>query len=180
VKNDETRQSDTQSLLKKTQSLAKMIDLGTDPQGLWEPDELGTILEHQLAAPLEFEVIGVDRAQLRKLRSQSNTPAEIETFGDLLGHPQPPVALLELTKQFAKASYSHPERPLPDEVAAVLYLASIVVALVKCGERITRLGDDGLQYGLDRALRQTWLDASTRKLFEAGRRWVEARKSEPR
>ena len=179
MKNDETRQSDTKSLLKKTRSLAKMIDLGADPQGLWEPEELGTILEHQLAAPLEFEVIGVDRAELRKLRFESNTPDEIETFGDLLRHPQPPVALLELTKQFAKASCGHPERPLPDEVAAVLYVTSIVVALVRCGKRITRLGNDGLQYGLDRALRQTWLDESTRKLLEEGRRWVEARKSEP-
>ncbi|HUT92100.1 MAG TPA: hypothetical protein VMY37_21580 [Thermoguttaceae bacterium] len=178
MKNDETRQSDTKSLLKKTRSLAKMIDLGTDPQGLWEPEELGTILKHQLAAPLEFEVIGVDRAELRKLRSQSKTPAEIETFGDLLGHAHPPVALLELTKQFAKASYAHPERPLPDEVAAVLYVASIVVALVRCEKRITRLGDDGLQYGLDRALRQTWLGGSTRGLLEEGRRWIEARKSD--
>lgn len=176
--NDETRPGDTQSLLKKTVSLAKMIDLGTDPQGLWEPEELGTILAHQLAAPLEFEVIGVDRAQLAKLRTRSNTPAEIETFGDLLGHAQPPVVLLELTKQYSKASHSHPERPLPDEVAAVLYMASIVAALLKCGKRITRLGDDGIQYGIDRALRQTWLDASTHKLLEAGRRWIEARQSE--
>jgi len=178
VNHDETRSDDTQSLLKKTRSLAKMIDLGADPQTLWEPEELGTILEHQLAAPLEFEVIGVDRARLRQLRAQSNAPAEIQTFGDLLTHPQPPVALLELTKQHSKASCFHPERPLPDEVAAVLYLASIVAALVKCGQRITRLNDDGLQYGLDRALRQTWLDASTRHLLEAGRRWIEAHDSE--
>ena len=178
MNHDQTRPDDTQSLLRKTQSLAKMIDLGTDPQTLWEPDELGTILEHQLAAPLEFEVIGVDRARLDQLRAQSNAPEEIQTFGDLLTHPRPPVGLLELTKQYSKASYSHLERPLPDEVTAVLYLASIVAALVTRGQRITRLGDDGIQYGLDRALRQTWLDDSMRELLEAGRRWIETRKEE--
>jgi hypothetical protein len=172
-------ESDSRSLLKKTQSLARMIDLGQEARELWEPGELGTILEHQLAAPLEFKSVGVDQARLREIRAECQAPDEIETFGDLLFHPQPPVALLDLAKQFAKAGCGHPESPLPDEVAAVLYVACIVVAQTKCGRRITRLGDEGIQYGLDRALRQTWLDESIRNLLEEGRQRLFARGPKP-
>ena len=176
---DEIRPNDAEALLKKTLSLAKMIDLGEGPQGLWSPAELGTILKHQLTAPLEFDILGVSRDQLQQLRARLSAPAEIRTFGDLLGHPKPPVELLELTKQFAKAGYGHADSPLPDEVAAVLYVASIVAALLRCGKRITRLGDEGIRYGVERALRQPWLDPSTRELLEAGRRWIEAHWPDP-
>ncbi len=170
---EEIRPDDTESLLKKTVSLAKMFELGGEPQALWDPAELGTILKHQLAAPLEFDVLGLGGDQLRELRARCSAPAEIRSFGDLLHHPRPPVELLELTKQFAKAGYGHSERPLPDEVAAVLYVASIVAALMRCGKRITRLGDEGIRFGVERALRQPWLDPSIRELLETGRRWLE-------
>ena len=178
MNNDETRQDDTKSLLKKTRSLAKMIDLGPAPQGLWEPEELGTILEHQLAAPLEFEVIGVDQAQLRKLRIESKTPAEMETFGDLLRHPQPPVALLKLTKQFAKASQSTHDGTLPDEVATVLYLLSIVAAL-RCRHLMTSLGRQALLERIEWALSQPWLDEWTHRLLQEGRRAIESGEPNP-
>jgi len=153
-----------------SQSLARMLDLGVD-RALWEPDELGLILEHQLAAPLEFDIVGVEPDQLEELRSVETGPA-IETFGDLVFHPRPPVRLLELTKEFARASRGHPDRPLPDEVASALYLASIVVALARCGKRITGLSDDGLRYGLTWALKQAWLEGAIRELLDEGRRRV--------
>ena len=100
-----------------TRSLARMLDLGVAKEQLWEPDELGLILEHQLASPLEFDIIGMKPDQLEQLKSDWQTTPPIETFGDLLFHPRPPVRFLELTKEFARASRGHSERPLPDEVA---------------------------------------------------------------
>jgi len=162
------RLSDTRSPARMPQSLAKMMDLGPDNHGLWEPEELGAILKHQLAAPLEFDLIGIDQSRLRGLCSHwPNSPA-LATFSDLLHHPRPPVELLKLTKDYAKASRSHPDSPLPEEVAGIVYLTSIVVAMTRCRKLITGLSVEGLSYGLSWALEQNWLDESIRKLLREG------------
>ena len=72
----------------------------------------------------------------------------IRSFDDLLHHPHPPVELLTLTKQFAKAMVEHPESPLPREVGRLLYFASITVALIRCGQRISDLDNASLKAGL--------------------------------
>lgn len=149
--------------------LARMLDLQADRQGPWEPGELGQILQHQLAAAVESDLLGADQGWAEKLRRQCAVEPPIRTFKDLLHHPAPPVELLRLTKQYAKASRGHSDSPLPDEVASVLYVLSIAVALAKCGRRITRLSDDGLRLSLDWALEQSWVDPSTRGLLEQGR-----------
>jgi hypothetical protein len=156
------------------QFLARMMDLGPGGEHPWVPEELGQILEHQLSAPLEFDLLGLDDGVVSRLRSQCRADPPIETFRDLLHHPSPPIEFLELTKESAKTGRSHPDSPLPDEVASVLYLLSIVVAMAKCGRRITRLSDEGLRVGLGWALDQPWLDDSTRSLLEEGLKAVEA------
>jgi len=67
-----------------------------------------------------------------------------------------------LAKRFAKACRSREDGPLPNEIATVLYVLSIAAALAKCGCRITVADDQSLQYGLDWALEQPWIDAATR------------------
>lgn len=155
--------------MSETQSLADLMQLDPGPDRLWEPAELGPIFEHQLDAPLEFDLIGVGAAVVGQMRRNWNVADEIQTFGDLLAHPQPPVELLELVKQFAKTSRSHADSPLPDEVAGVLYLAAIAAALVRCGRRITRLDDEGIRFGMDWALGLPWLEQPTRSLLEEAR-----------
>jgi len=151
-------------------SLTPMMDLegGEDP-GLWRPGELGAILRHQLAAPLEFDFsfLGAERPpSLDALAATEGPP--IRTFGDLLRHPRPPIELLESTKEFAKRCRSRPEAPLPDEIATMLYILSIVAALTRCTRRITKLDDQGLRYSLDWALAQPWLDPATHDLLREG------------
>ncbi len=137
--------------------------------------ELGTILEHQLAAPIEPDLSSRDKDLPRKLEAFNATETRpINTFNDLLHHPRPPIELLELTKDFAKACRSHPDSPLPDEIATVLYLGSIVAARTRCDRPISKLGSEGLRHGLDWALSQSWLDQSTRALLEQGRQAVDA------
>jgi hypothetical protein len=160
--------------MSETQSLANLMYVDPDAQELWETGELGAILEHQLDAPLEFDLIGVGAAVVGRMRRTFATGEEIRTFGDLLRHPSPPVEILELTKEFAKASRSHADSPLPDEVAAVLYLGSIAAALVRCARRITKLDDEGLRFGLEWALALPWLDDPIRGLIEEARRALKA------
>ena len=145
-------------------SLSHMMD--PDPAGgvePWSREELGEIFEHQLAAPLQCDLVDVSEPL------QTADAAAICTFGELLHHGQPPVGLLEQVKRFAKACRNHPNSPLPDEIATVLYFLSIAAARVKCDRRITQMDDRSLCYSLDWALKQPWLDASSRRVLQDGR-----------
>jgi len=89
----------------------------------------------------------------------------LKSFADLFHHPSPPLELLELIKDFAKANLDHPESGLPDEIATTLYYTSIATALVRLDARITQLPDADLQRGLRWAMEQGWLDAATKELL---------------
>jgi len=171
VKSRDIRTSDAQSL-------ADMMNLDADGPEPWNPEDLGTILEHQLLVPVASDVGGLGKQLAgRPDLVRSLQDLGITSFNDLLHHPRPPVELLKLTKEFAKDCRSHADSPLPDEIATILYFLSIVVAMQKCTQRISQLNHAGLRYGLDWALEQTWLDAPTRKLLEDGRRAVDAEQS---
>ena len=147
-------------------SLAQMLALDTSTKHDWHHAELGSILRHQLDSPLGFDLQNFapeSKATLDASRSTANIP--LETFGDLLRHPHPPLALLKVMKEFAKANRDNPEGSLPTEIATVIYLAAIVVALTRCGQRITELDDNALREGVDWVVAQPWVDESTRSLF---------------
>src|SRR3954465_4769755 len=99
------------------------------------------MFQHQLRAPR--------RSDLPKMTDQLASASEppIETFGDLLSHPRPPIALLERVKDFAKSSRFAQDGPLHPEVATLLYFAAIAVALVRCGARISELDSRALGQG---------------------------------
>ena len=48
------------------------------------------------------------------------------------------------------------------------WYAAILVARMRCGERISKLTEDELREGIDWAKRQMWLEEDLRKLFEQG------------
>ena len=80
-------------------SLARLMDLGRRKEALWSPQELGAILRHQLAAPLEFDLGAAgDAALADRIAGFVGIQPPIRTFGELLFHPCPPVELLELVK----------------------------------------------------------------------------------
>jgi hypothetical protein len=93
----------------------------------------------------------------------------LNSFSDLFRHPKPPVALLKLTKEFAKSSDRRSASPLPPEIATVLYYAAIVTALLRHGSPISRLSLRALKEGVTWALEQPWLDEQMRGLFDEAR-----------
>ena len=163
----------------EARSLTFMMDLEGGGRRLWEPAELGAILEHQLSAPLECDLSHLEKDLARRLDELDSAPGKpIKTFADLLHHPHPPVELLELTKRFAKACRTRRDGPLPGEIATVLYFLSIAVALAKCDRRITKMDDQSLRYSLDWALKQPWLDASVRELLREGQAAIDSSASQ--
>jgi hypothetical protein len=145
-------------------------DVGS--RGRWRPDELGEILRHQLEAPLLFD-LGTSESRFRDER-EAAAPSEpdaspVSSFGELFVHPRPPLRLLRLTKRFAKTSDRRDVNPLPEEVTTVLYYAAIVAALLRHGERISRVSDDTLREGIDWVLRREWVAGPLRGLFADAR-----------
>ena len=148
--------------------LATLFDVSPDgDERLWLDEELGAILRHQLSAPMQVDLINLERGLALKVRNLiESLGLTLKSFGDLLAHPNPPVELLKVTKDFAKACRLSKHGSMPREVASVLYFASIAAALVRCRRCITGLSNEVLSDGFRWTLTRPWLDELTRALTE--------------
>jgi hypothetical protein len=147
-------------------SLAAFLAAGAERARLWRPEELSAIFRHQMSAPILVDLGGFDPATAVRLKTLSQAQSLLlKSFSDLFHHPVPPLEMLSLTKDFAKANMDHPESSLPHEVAAALYYASIAAALVRLDARISQLNDADLQRGLLWAKDQPWVDDQTREIL---------------
>lgn len=155
----------------KPQALALALGLSSSDLPVWTEGDLSGLLAHQLQSPLVFDLAHSDEFTSGKWRQAlSNSECPLDSFSQLLHHPHPPVALLDLMRRFFKESTTEGgDKPLPREVALLLYYAAIVAARLHAGQRISTLPDTELRRGLLWALAQPWLDdAPMRKLLEDG------------
>ncbi|MDH3584325.1 MAG: hypothetical protein OER86_08935, partial [Phycisphaerae bacterium] len=142
-----------------------------DPRELeshsWQEDEFQAVLQGQMLAPLELELGTVDpvawSSHFRALARAASPP--IETLLDLFLHDDPPLDLLVAVKDYAKGLYHDDPSPLPREVAAVLYFASLAVAGRHHDRKITDLDDAAVRRGTAWASTQDWVDDTTRRLL---------------
>lgn len=150
--------------------MAELLTVGGGADPLWRPEELAVVLQHQLSAPVDFEPHASGSHEAHQGHTRTKPGIAVSSFEELFHHPSPPVELLLLTKEFAKASRVQLESLLPQEVATVLYYASIVVARTRLGKRISGLDDKATRKGIEWVIAQPWVDARTRGLFEEGLR----------
>jgi hypothetical protein len=143
--------------------LARLIEAAQGSGGEWKPDELGGILAHQLSSPVEFELEGFERTPAPELAARL---ASIHSFQELFQSASPPLELLTMTKDYAKAHLVHPETILTREIAVALYYASIALALVHHKARITQLADSQLHNGFEWCIAQPWMEPGLRIAFE--------------
>jgi len=150
-------------------SLAKLFDVADPPLRAWRPEELASVYRYQMSAPVRFDLATLDASITPKLKALAEAEGLVlRSFQDLLEHLNPPIELLELTKEFAKRNRSHPDSALPQQVATVLYFASIAAALVRHGRRISTLEDSALLEGFEWTQTQEWVDEPTRRLMQEG------------
>jgi hypothetical protein len=148
-------------------SLAALLAAGTERVRLWRPEELTAIFRHQMSAPILVDLGSFDPGTAVRLKTLSEAQSLLlKSFSDLFHHPVPPVELLSLTKDFAKANMDHPDSSLPQEIAAALYYTSIATAIVRLDARISQLKDAELIQGLLWTKEQPWVDGPTRELIE--------------
>ena len=85
-------------------AMAALLDAGSDDAQIWNPAELAAILKHQLSAPIQVDLTAMEQRLAARLRLAAGAQGLLlKSFGDLLHHPNPPLELLKLTKDFAKA-----------------------------------------------------------------------------
>lgn len=149
--------------------------------GRWRAAELRAVVEFLLSAPIVFQLGGLEASREARLREACEAEgSRLWTLRDLLQHPEPPLELLRMAKDYAKAGADHPVSPLPEEAALALYYASIAAALVRRNFSISRLSDDELYHGFDWAAQQPWLDEASRRLLREARKGTGRRASSPR
>jgi hypothetical protein len=149
--------------------LAKLFDVDTAPPRTWRREDFAAIYRHQMSAPVRVDLGTLDPSVTLKLRAyaEAEGPA-LQSFQDLFQHPNPPMELLELTKEFAKKNENQPDSALPQQVAMVFYFASVAAALARCGRRISSLRDGALLAGFEWARTRQWVDEPTRRLMQEG------------
>lgn len=154
--------------------LSKLLELEPATPDAWAGRDLPAMLRHQYAASLEFDLgspkLARRAAWSRKLLLGDAAGGGIRCFADLLCHPEPPLELLKLSKEFFKARTRLCKKSSPEwKVAYLFYLLSIVVA----GERaslLSKLSPADLLKGIGWAVKQGWVDERTRKLVLSARK----------
>jgi hypothetical protein len=152
--------------------LAALLNSGSATSRLWRPQELSAIFQHQLTAPVLVDLGRFDVGTAARLKGLTDSQGLLlKSFSELFHHPTPPIELLVLAKDFAKANMNHPESALPHEIATAIYYLSIAAAWVRLGERISKLPDAELRRGFSWVCAQDWIDPETKAfVINAGER----------
>jgi len=137
--------------------LRRLLELDDDSSETWNPDELPTVYQHQLTAPLSADL---DAAVL-----QEHATTGIASFEDLLFHASPPIDLLELVENFALTQETDSASCMSDGIAQVLRTASILAARSHAHARIGGLSDTELRQRVQWAMNLEWIDDRTRSLL---------------
>jgi hypothetical protein len=148
-------------------ALSSLLELREDTRHVWRPEELGAIWKHQLTAPMPLALGDSLSAEvMHELEMLELSRKNLKNLDELLHGAQPAIGLLNLVKRFAKQCWSDRDGPLPREIAALLYYASIAVADLRLGKRISELRSDELIQGLRWSGTPTWVDEQTRQLLK--------------
>ena len=152
----------------RAKELAALMSTSDESSPLWGADELAALFRHQMSAPVLMDLGSFDPRTATQLKTVAEAQGLLlSSFSDLFNHTTPPLQLLQLVKDFAKANMDHPESGLPREIATALYYISIAAALMRLDKRISQLPDADLQRGLRWAQEQRWLDEKTKGLIAA-------------
>ena len=77
----------------RPESLAAFLAAGGERARLWQPDELGSILRHQMAAPVLVDLGAFDAATAARLKTLTDgQKLLLKSFADLLSITPKPAA----------------------------------------------------------------------------------------
>jgi len=150
-------------------ALARILAQDQPDTALWGPEEMRAMWQHQLQARIEEDLGTVRSLSSSSLRNEPEAAAfKDKSFSDLLHNSKPPLALLKLTKDFAKQMIKEAEDSQLKEIAAALYYASYAAGIARCNQRLGGMSEPELRGGFDWALGRVWLDERTKALIAEG------------
>jgi hypothetical protein len=156
--------------------LARLFGIGAGNFLGWEDSELHDILLRELNAPL-IKWLKPKSIEFQMLTESAATKVgSINCIGDLLSSPNPPLPYLRRAKDIAKSADLRLKTPLPPPIASALYLAVIAVAMIKCGQRITKMNDHQLCEGLNWVANQSWVESHLRRTAIGALQLIEGNK----
>jgi hypothetical protein len=159
--------------------LSRLIAFDSDGRAVWPAEDLQKSLTHQLAlSPFSEMAWQIAPEAAHSLDYEEADEEPIRTFADLLHHRRPPLGLLRLAKDFAKQHHDNSRSPIPPDVSLLMYYGSIVAAMIRWNQRITRLSDDDLRAGLNWVIRQPWVEGQLLSLFQEGLRFMRSPRRE--
>jgi len=153
--------SDHRKLKTEARILKGLMDETTHERVTWTDRDFGPMIEHQMKAPLAG-----DLGQLLPDINDTLSETPIRTFRELLCHPHPPASVLRLVKDFAKQLLRSSQYAYPEQVATVLYYASIAAAETRIQTKITNLPRSEIHKGYAWSRAQSWIPEDLRRLFE--------------
>lgn len=135
-----------------------------DPmQCIWSERDWPGLWRHQLRASLLSELRAIDPTWglgIDTLCSRQNPP--IATFGELFASDTPPLAALDLVKQYAKHHLDEVRYELPRSIASAVYLMALLSAIARCGKNISSMDESKIREQGRQMLALGWLDAETK------------------
>jgi len=107
-------------------------------------------------------------AEMKENTLRPAADLRIRTFKDLLHHPTPPLALLKFAKDLFKRMAADPSQPKAQrEIAHLLYVVVVLVAVARQRAPISKLTDPELRRGIQWAMARDWIDPETKALLAA-------------
>ncbi len=137
------------------------------PQGSskeWTDSELNEQIAHVLVLP-----IPVSHAAAQTEGLQNSAGLYLNNLQDVFQHPNPPLELLAMLKDFMKR-----QDKMPEPIAQAVYLACITMAELVHGQRISTIDEQSLSSSCEQLLQETWLPESLHKVIA---RWLSQHQS---
>jgi hypothetical protein len=138
--------------------LGELLALGLRVQEFCTPEELEAALAEQISVPVDFDLAALKSAEAKGLRARSDTHGLLlKNLRELFHHPNPPIELLVMAKDFFKANCTRPHPGMPAEVARALYYLTVAVAWLRHHTRISTMSDAQVVSALDWVAQQRWI-----------------------
>lgn len=148
--------------------LDALLAFGLRGDEVWTPTELEAAFAEQVSAAIEFDLSGLGPTEVRGLRARAGAHGLLlKSLRELLLHPQPPLELLVMAKEYFKANSSRPQPGLPAEVARSLYYLTLAAGWLRHKCRISSLSDQEILAAMEWVRQQDWISADLQQLAAA-------------
>jgi len=157
------------------EKLAKLWKMGEDTPNNQEADNAESpkveLLQALLAESLSLDA-GITRMlpDIVSVVFEKLKPFTGCSYREILLNPEADPSVLETIKNLHKRRAESASGPA-QEVAAIIYYASIAGALVHHDTRITKLSYEGLSQSFENLARSDWLPTNIRQLFDRAHKY---------